>query len=123
MAITTFFVSAILSLPKQFATVYLGYALEQQGESRPSLCIASGSKRIVDASKRTKFVQFIIIGVTIAVTIIAMRYIRGKQNAVKPLVIYERRKRRQAQLKLHRDSSSLEQGDAAPFFPPRTLAV
>jgi hypothetical protein len=49
-----------------------------------------------ETSKRTKIAQYLVIGVTIIVTIVAGLYIRRKQQAVKPAVIYERRKRRQA---------------------------
>jgi hypothetical protein len=54
--------------------------------------------------KHGKIVQWAIIGVTIVVTIFAMRYIREKQKAATPAVVYERRKRRQAQ------GSSFDQG-------------
>jgi hypothetical protein len=98
-------------------------ALSQHGETLRSFCVTSRSKRIVDTSRREKIVKYIIIGVTVVITIAAMRYIRGKQSAVKPAVIYERRKRRQAQLKPHGDSPSPNQSSGAPFFPPRPLAV
>jgi hypothetical protein len=123
MSITTFFISAILSLPKQFATVYLGYALSQHGETLMSFGITSRSKRIADTSRTEKIVKYVVIGATVVITIAAMRYIRGKQSAVKPAVIYERRKRRQAQLKQQSDTPSPDQGSDAPYFPPRPLAV
>lgn len=65
----------------------------------------------------------IVIGVTLIVTILAMWWINKKMNDVKPIVIYERRKARQAKLNTSRDSNaylkgpSLEaNGDSAPSF-------
>jgi hypothetical protein len=57
--------------------------------------------------------------VTVIVTIIAMRYIRKKQAAVTPEIIYERRKHRQAELvaptlSISSSPSLLEEGRAYP---------
>lgn len=45
--------------------------------------------------KKTKIINYVIIGVTIAITLIAMRYINTKVDAAKPAYIYARRKSRQ----------------------------
>lgn len=39
MNIWTFMLAAFLSLPKQFATVYLGVALEQSGEGKSYITV------------------------------------------------------------------------------------
>jgi len=81
MGFWTFLVAAVLSLPKQFISVYLGVALEESN---------NGS-----SNKKQNIVKAIVVIVMVAVTLFAMRYIRGKINAVKTEVVYERRKRRQ----------------------------
>ncbi|KAI0077787.1 hypothetical protein K474DRAFT_1595263 [Panus rudis PR-1116 ss-1] len=96
MGIWTFSLAALLSLPKQFMTVYLGVALEQS---------ESGDKSTSD-----KIIQALVIGITTIVTIGAMWYVYHKMNLVKPIVIYERRKARQA--KLNGTSGSTPFGDA-----------
>ena len=68
----------ILALPKQFVEVYVGSVIEQDG---------TGS-----GDKKNHLIETIVIIVTIAVTVVAMRYIRKKMNAVKARVVYERRK-------------------------------
>jgi hypothetical protein len=80
MSIWIFCIAAFLSLPKQFATVYLGVILEQTG----SVAI------------ETRIAQYSVVGVTVAVTIAAGWYMYAQAAKVKPAVIYERRKRRQA---------------------------
>lgn len=80
MGIVVFAVSAVLSLPKQFVTVYLGVVLKQADEGT------------VDT--KTKIINYSVIGITTLITIVAMWYIYHKMNKVKPEVIYERRKAR-----------------------------
>lgn len=81
MSLRTFIISAISSMPKQFINVYIGVTFESTANG------ADGGK--------SKLITTIVTIVTIAITIFAMRYITGKVNAVKPDVIYARRKARQ----------------------------
>lgn len=80
MSVIVFAIAAILSLPKQFLTVYLGVVLKQS---------ESGN-----VSTKTHIINYAVIGITTLVTIGAMWYIYHKMNKVKPIVIYERRKAR-----------------------------
>ncbi|KAI0819566.1 snare associated Golgi protein-domain-containing protein [Trametes gibbosa] len=82
MSIWTFSIAAILSLPKQFITVYLGVALEQSEDGQ--------------SSTRDTIIKDVVLGATTLITIGAMWYIYHKMNQAKPHVIYERRKARQA---------------------------
>ncbi|OCH86161.1 hypothetical protein OBBRIDRAFT_797454 [Obba rivulosa] len=83
MSVWTFSIAAILSLPKQLVTVYLGVALEQS---------ETGS------STRDKIVKDAVLAGTTIITFVAMWYIYKKMNDAKPLVIHDRRKARQAKL-------------------------
>ena len=47
--------------------------------------------------KKTKIINYVVIGVTIVITLIAMRYINTKVDQAKPAYIYARRKSRQHQ--------------------------
>ena len=92
MGVFTFSIAAILSLPKQFITVYLGVALEQSEDGK--------------SSKSDTIIKDVVLAVTTLITIGAMWYIYHKMNQAKPLVIYDRRKARQAKL---------AQGGGAPY--------
>ncbi|TFK53589.1 hypothetical protein OE88DRAFT_1626655 [Heliocybe sulcata] len=72
----TFTLAAILSLPKQFSTVYMGVLLEQSSDGN------------------TKLATAIVLVITILVTMFAMRYMRAKTAAAKEEIIYARRKAR-----------------------------
>ncbi|KAI8995701.1 snare associated Golgi protein-domain-containing protein [Trametes punicea] len=93
MSIWTFCIAAILSLPKQFVTVYLGVALEQSEDGT--------------SNTRDTVIKDIVLGVTTLITIVAMWYIYHKMNQVKSRVIYDRRKARQAKLAMASASGSL----------------
>ncbi|KAI0667983.1 snare associated Golgi protein-domain-containing protein [Trametes maxima] len=81
MNIFNFLGAAILSLPKQLATVYLGSAQSNGTENHT-----------------TKTIKTVVIIVTIAVTIFAMHYVKVQTDKIKERVIYRRRKARQAKL-------------------------
>ncbi|KAG9312603.1 hypothetical protein JVU11DRAFT_7000 [Chiua virens] len=81
MNIFIFVIAALLSMPKQFITVYIGVLLENS---------ANGT-----TSKSNKILSYVVTGVTILVTVAAMWYIQREINRVKPEVIYARRKARQ----------------------------
>lgn len=80
MNIFVFSMAAILSLPKQFITVYLGVILKD-------------SKTGVKDTKST-IVSDVVLALTVIITILACWYILKRMNEAKPLVIYERRKAR-----------------------------
>ncbi|KAH9922920.1 uncharacterized protein B0H18DRAFT_1016162 [Fomitopsis serialis] len=84
MSVWTFIIAAILSLPKQFITVYLGVALEQSDNG--------------GSSTRDTIVKDVVVGITVIITFVAMWYIYNLMNKAKPGVIYDRRKARQAKL-------------------------
>ncbi|KAL9709049.1 hypothetical protein Ac2012v2_007863 [Leucoagaricus gongylophorus] len=84
MNIFVFSIAAILSMPKQFITVYLGVLLEQSAEG------------ITDT--RSRIISDIVLAITILITVAAMWYILHRMNQIKPKVIYARRKARQAKL-------------------------
>ncbi|KAJ6588986.1 hypothetical protein B0H19DRAFT_1102359 [Mycena capillaripes] len=81
MNIFVFSIAAILSLPKQFITVYLGVILEQSDDGT--------------ASTQSKIISDSVLAATFLVTLLAMWYIFHQMSLAKPLVIYERRKARQ----------------------------
>lgn len=85
MSVWTFSLAAFLSLPKQLATVYIGVIIE--GSATPETV----PQRIASYS---------VITVTTIVTIVAAWYVYRELNRVKPAVIYERRKARQAKMEL-----------------------
>ncbi|KAJ3782364.1 hypothetical protein GGU11DRAFT_748191 [Lentinula aff. detonsa] len=83
MNVFVFAVAAVLSLPKQFITVYLGVIL---GE-------AAGQE-----STKQKLISDGVVAVTVIVTVAACWYLLRKMNEVKPDIIYARRKARQIKL-------------------------
>lgn len=82
MGIVVFSLAAILSLPKQLITVYLGVMLEQSSDGT--------------SDTKSRLISDIVLGVTFLITVAAMWYIYHRMNKAKPDVIYERRKARQA---------------------------
>ncbi|KAJ6558111.1 snare associated Golgi protein-domain-containing protein [Mycena capillaripes] len=76
-----FTAAAILSLPKSFAPVYVGYAM------RPD-----------NTNSSSTLVEHIVLAITLVITIGALLWIRRLQEAAKPDVIYARRKARQGKL-------------------------
>ncbi|KAJ7578304.1 hypothetical protein C8J56DRAFT_869233 [Mycena floridula] len=81
MNIFVFSLAALLSMPKQLITVYLGVML---GEGQTD----SKSQRI----------QAAVVIVSTVITVFSVRYLLRKMKEVKPQVIYERRKARQAKM-------------------------
>ncbi|KAG6372607.1 hypothetical protein JVT61DRAFT_7353 [Boletus reticuloceps] len=84
MNIFVFILAALLSMPKQFITVYIGTLLEST---------ANGS-----ASSKNKILSYVVGAITVLVTVVAMWYIRSQVNRVKPEIIHARQKARQAKL-------------------------
>ncbi|KAF7332971.1 hypothetical protein MVEN_02403100 [Mycena venus] len=79
MRFWVFLVAAVVSLPKQIVLVYVGVALASN-------------------DSRSNKIQRIVLGITIAITVIALIYIRRMMDRAKPAVVYARRKARQAKL-------------------------
>lgn len=84
MGIFTFTIAAILSMPKQFITVYLGVLMEESQDGQQST--------------KDKIISYVVLAVTVIVTVWSMWYIYHKMNQVKPEVIYLRRKARQEKM-------------------------
>lgn len=80
MGIIVFCLAAILSLPKQFITVYLGVIIEQSSTNTQST--------------KSRIISDVVVAVTVLITFVAMWYIFRQMDKVKPQVIYERRKAR-----------------------------
>jgi len=101
MNIWVFCLAAILSLPKQFITVYIGVALEQSDQG--------------GSSTKDTIIKDVVIAVTVVITFAAMWYIYHKMNLVKPDVIYARRKARQGKLQranLHFSNASASESSS-----------
>ncbi|KAF9267179.1 hypothetical protein L218DRAFT_856319, partial [Marasmius fiardii PR-910] len=81
MNIFVFSLAAILSMPKQLITVYLGVIMA--GE---------------EGDNKSKIISRVVLSITILITVAAGWYILRAMNKVKPDVIYQRRKARQAKL-------------------------
>ncbi|KAI0327058.1 hypothetical protein GY45DRAFT_1226211, partial [Cubamyces sp. BRFM 1775] len=77
MNVWVFLVAAILSLPKQLATVYIGAAQSNDGNT-----------------PTTGGIKAVVVLATVAMTYLAMRYINRKVDDVKERVVYARRKAR-----------------------------
>lgn len=97
MNIFIFMLAAALSMPKQFITVYIGTLLETSATS--------------SATSKNEIISDVIGVVTVLITIAAMWYITREMNRVKPQIVYERRKARQA--KVDAESESLYQNGGA----------
>ncbi|KAH9847614.1 snare associated Golgi protein-domain-containing protein [Lenzites betulinus] len=109
MGIWTFSIAAILSLPKQFITVYLGVALEQSEDGQ--------------SNTRDTIIKDVVLGATALITIGAMWYIYHKMNKAKPHVIYDRRKARQAKLAMSATPGLPYSAGAHPAILESTVSV
>ncbi|KAJ3901721.1 hypothetical protein F5879DRAFT_307221 [Lentinula edodes] len=76
-----FLAAAVLSLPKQLVTVYIGVLMADSVDG---------------TDKKDRIASILVSVVSFIVTSIALRIIRQETNKIKPQVIYERRKARQA---------------------------
>ncbi|KAF8840464.1 hypothetical protein BDN67DRAFT_1011475 [Paxillus ammoniavirescens] len=106
MNIFVFVMAALLSMPKQFITVYIGTLLESS---------ASGS-----ATTQNKILSYVVGCITAIVTVAAMWYIQRQVNRVKPDVIHARRKARQVKLNenvLYQNVGMNGSNDDAVFNP------
>ncbi|KAL1738582.1 hypothetical protein HDZ31DRAFT_4945, partial [Schizophyllum fasciatum] len=84
MGIVVYALAALLSMPKQIITVYLGVILGQE---------ADGTE-----TEQSKIISRVVLAVSIALTFVAMWYIYHKMGKVKPEIIYQRRKARQEKM-------------------------
>ncbi|KAF7329043.1 hypothetical protein MKEN_00164300 [Mycena kentingensis (nom. inval.)] len=76
-----FLAAAVLSLPRHFLPVYIGWMLRPEN---------SGSEK-----KSSDIIEKVVLGLTILVTIFALRWIKRKMKAAREEYIYLRRKGRQ----------------------------
>jgi hypothetical protein len=79
MNMLVFILATLLSMPKQFITVYLGVLLEESGDPE-------GTK-----STNSKLISNIVLGVTLLVTVFAMWYIWKKMKEVRLDVLRDMR--------------------------------
>ena len=68
----------------------------------------------VQLTKTQKIIKYVVITITILITIVAMRYVNGKIDGVKQRVVYRRRKARQAKLG-HSSASASAFASASTF--------
>ncbi|KAB5590840.1 Membrane protein TVP38 [Ceratobasidium theobromae] len=87
----TFLITLTLSLPRQLAGVYIGVLAREEAEG--------------NVSKKDKIVSNVVLGVTIAITIIAMRWVSARMKSAGLVIIRERRAREAAEI------------EAKPFDP------
>ncbi|KAF8633114.1 hypothetical protein AX15_001497 [Amanita polypyramis BW_CC] len=109
MGIIVFSIAAILSLPKQFITVYIGVVLEGS---------ATGTR-----TRKSKIIGDVVLAISILVTVLAMWYILHQMNKVKPEIIYKRRRARIG--KMAKDGMPLTSttsidSDSIPLTSPHT---
>ncbi|KAI5115752.1 hypothetical protein M0805_001871 [Coniferiporia weirii] len=117
IGIISFTLAAFLSLPKQLALVYVGVVFEASGDGTET--------------RSEKTISVIIILVTSIITWIALRYIMYEMAKVKDVVVYERRKARQAksgrmsvsQARLLATPSGFEEEDSVyqPVHAPKAM--
>ncbi|KAH7101700.1 snare associated Golgi protein-domain-containing protein, partial [Auriculariales sp. MPI-PUGE-AT-0066] len=88
MNIFVFTIAAILSLPKQFITVYAGVVLEANSEEKKE------NKPQNDTDKVTKIISNVVAGFSLFITFFALWWIYREMIKVKPIVFRERRKAR-----------------------------
>jgi hypothetical protein len=72
----------------------------------------------VEQTTNSRVAQYVSIGITTAVTILAMRYIDAQRAKIIPELVYARRKRRQAKLQAEADlaASRSGSGPAEPYY-------
>ncbi|KAG6809198.1 hypothetical protein H0H92_001185 [Tricholoma furcatifolium] len=122
MNIFVFIIAAILSMPKQFITVYLGVLLEQSatgGSISPlqEMYLRKPPNVTGVTDKKSRIISDVVLAITFLITILAMWYIYHLMSKVKPQVIYERRKARQAKLARAAASGSLSPTSSDDAMP------
>lgn len=86
MNLMTFIIAAVVSLPRQFVSVYVGVAFGQSDSDSNSGAYPDkylSSRQLVlrfIVESKSKKITTVVLVVTIIITIFAMRYIRGKLN-------------------------------------------
>ncbi|KLO10014.1 hypothetical protein SCHPADRAFT_538494 [Schizopora paradoxa] len=88
-----FLLSAFLSLPRHFITVYIGVTLDDEAKHKSK-------------TTKEKIITYVVLIVTVVVSVVALRYINKLSDKIKGDVIYQRRKHRQAKGDLVFDSYS-----------------
>ncbi|KAG7085643.1 hypothetical protein E1B28_003190 [Marasmius oreades] len=82
MNIFVFSLAAILSMPKQLVTVYLGVLLEDKQTE----------------GNQSRIISRVVLAITFLITAASAWYVHREMDKVKPEIIYQRRKARQAKL-------------------------
>jgi hypothetical protein len=93
MNVWTFALAVFPSLPKQFATVYIGVIIEGVGQR--ALWPSFGTYQAhypTDETTPQRIASYSLIAATTVVTVLAAWYIYRKLNRIRPAVIYDRRK-------------------------------
>ncbi|KAG2064218.1 hypothetical protein BDR04DRAFT_284201 [Suillus decipiens] len=113
MNIFVYMLAALLSLPKQFINVYIGTLLETSASCKILLICTPVTSFLssASASSSNAVVSDVVGVITVLITIAAMWYVTRAMNRVKPQIVYERRKARQA--KLNAANESLYQNGGA----------
>ncbi|KAJ7723444.1 snare associated Golgi protein-domain-containing protein [Mycena maculata] len=78
----SFLLAAILSLPKQMVTVYIGYSLKPSQTDNDT----------------SNIVSKVILGLTVVITLVALWFINRKMKAARDDYVYSRRKGRQGRV-------------------------
>jgi hypothetical protein len=98
MGIVVFTLAAILSMPKQFITVYLGgksWLLLQIAPCLKFLTVilehSADTPEQQAANKKSRIISDVVLAVTILITVAAGWYIWREMNRVQPAVLKERR--------------------------------
>jgi len=97
MDVWTFSLAAFFSLPKQFATVYIGVIIEGAGKSMFWTPFGTRFGFIYHPTDETvpqRVASYTLIAATTIITFLAMWYIYRELNRAKTAVIYGRRKAR-----------------------------
>jgi hypothetical protein len=107
-----FVLSTLAALPKVFMNVFLGYAFGLQADARSSpspRCSFLHADARADASAAITAINYSIIGVVSSAALPVLLYMRARQIAVTPDVVYERRRGRAG-----RYAAPLDQGAGGP---------
>ena len=135
-----FLVAAFAALPKQLASVYLGTGtVDANGHSAsPLLSLLLQPYNPLPACRTTRadapyphavqltraqtIIKYVVIALTIILTLLAMRYVNARIDLAKHRVIYRRRKARQARFG-HSSAAALASASSFSLRPSRNRDV
>jgi hypothetical protein len=98
VSLWTFVVSAVVSLPRPFSAVLVGYSLGlavKDSELSPVLCGRLLADQRPDATVASNLINNIALGISVITTLLSGWYMRRKQQQLKVQVIRERCEQRQ----------------------------